>query len=614
MAVASHTAKRVKLAKGRAPRWVREELAAWGDLLHTPRDKQGKPRPLTLEDAELLLACRTELPGYDPRLQAIRYYLDMDGKQHSELCRFDLGKAWRAIRFIETHGRHVKGELAGKPLLLQAWQRAWVGNLMGWTRPSGYRRYRQSLCYIPRKNGKTTLAAAIVLYLLVSDDEPGAEVYSAAGAKDQAAKIWEILDAMRDLNPALRERTQSYAGPRSMTYPARGCVYRAIPSDAKLQHGGDTHGLVVDELHVLKNDQLVEVLTSSVASRRQPLILYLTTADFAGDSPCNDEHARAVSVCTNGGNPELEGYDPEYLPVVFEVPKEADWRKVRTWKLANPNLGLSPRLDYLDAKAKEAQRSPRKLNTFLRLHLNVQTDADVAFVPLDLWDACAGPHPWQQLMKELEQEPCYLALDLASRKDLASLGAFFPKHHAALCWSWMPKTRAEHLARDKGDAKWLRWGEAPTYRQRILELCPGRSIDQALVLQRVLWVVKHYDVQLLNFDRWGSHKIRTDLRNAGLEVEEYGQGYRDMSEPTKELEQLWLDGDLVHGGHPILRQAASNVMVTEDPAGNLKPNKQTSTGPIDPFVVTVMGVGGAMASEPVVRKRSVYDERGVLEI
>lgn len=609
-------AKRVKLEGGRAPRWVREELAAWGDLLQTPVDAEGAPRPLTTEDAQLLLACRTALPGYDPRLQAVRYYLDMDGKEHSELCTFSLERAWRAVRFIETHARHVKGELAGKPLLLEVWQRAWVGNLMGWLRPSGARRFRQSLCYIPRKNGKTTLAAAIVLYLLVSDDEPGAEVYSAAGAKDQAAKIWEILDTMRDMNPALRERTQSYAGPKTMTYPARNCVYKAIPSDAKLQHGGDSHGVVIDELHVLKNDQLVEVLTSSVASRRQPLVLYLTTADFAGDSPCNDEHARALSVCRNDGDPEQAGYDPEYLPLVFEVDKEADWRKVRTWKLANPNLGLSPRLDYLDAKAREAERSPRKLNTFLRLHLNVQTDADVAFVPLTLWDGCKGAHAWRDLIDELKGEPCYLALDLASRKDLASLGAFFPKHNAVLCWSWMPKDRASDLARgQKGDSKWLRWGElGKTYRTRVLELCPGRSIDQDMVKARVAWCVKRYEVQLLEFDRWGSHKIRTELRNSGLVVEEYGQGYKDMSEPTKELEQMWLDGELQHGGHPILRQAASNVMVQEDPAGNLKPNKQTSTGPIDPFVVCVMGVGGAMVSGPVERKRSVYDERGVLEI
>lgn len=552
---------------------------------------------------ELLL----ELPGYDPRDQAVVLELQEDGTTLEIPCHFDQAAAEHALGFMVRHCRHVKGKQAGKPVELERWQRAIVGNLFGWKRADGTRRYRECLVYLPRKNGKTTLAACVILYLLTCDGEYGAEIYSAAGAKEQAAKIWEILDGMREVNPELATRTVSYSNAKALAYPRTRSTYRAIPSDAKLLHGGDSHGVVIDELHVLRaNEQLVEVLRTSTAARVQPLVLYLTTADHAGESVCNRTHRRAKECQAAKGDRTHSGYDPEFLPVVYEATTADDWTDPATWRKANPNLGTSVGLSYMASAAKQAVRSPTKRNSFLRLHLNVVTDADVAWVPMELWDACAGPHSWQQLRQELEGLECYAGLDLASRRDLAALALYFPERHAFLWWAWMPQQRARDLAADRGETHWQLWAELGA-----LELSPGRSIDQGLVRRRLEWAHDVYQVQTVSFDRWGSHKLRKEMEDAGMDVAEFGQGYRDMSEPTKELEQLWLDGVLEHGGHPVARQAAANTTVQEDPAANLKPIKDKSTGPIDPIVAAIMALGGSLVDDGGEDEASVYETRGV---
>lgn len=568
--------------------------------------------PIPAEWLELLL----ELPEYDPRAHATLQTLELDGTDEGTLvevpCTFDVRKAERAVRFIETQCVHVKGKLAGKHVKLERWQKAVVANLFGWVRPDGTRRYRECLVYVPRKNGKTTLAACIVAYLLCSDGEQGAEIYSAAGAQDQAATIWRILDRMRELNPDLAKRTQSYSQARSIVYPSTGSTYRAVPSDAKSLHGGDSHGVVIDELHVLKaNAELVEVLTTSTGAREQPVVLYLTTADFAGESVCNDTLRRAHEVQRTEAAPAVSASIGEFLPVVYEATRDDDWTKPGTWAKANPNLGISLKPGYLSSKVQVALRSPAKRNTFLRLHLNVQTDADVAWVPMELWDACTGAVAWDKLQDELAGQDlvAYGGLDLASRRDLAAFALFFPDVHAMLWWVWMPEARARQLAADQGDTRWLAWGE-----QGALELCKGRSINQGRIRRRVREASERFNIATVGFDRWNAGKIRGELEGDGLTMVEFGQGYRDMSEPTKELEQLWLDELLRHGGHPVARQTAANTMVREDEAGNIKPNKAKSSGPIDPIVAAIMAVGGALTAEPPEDTSSVYEDRGVLRL
>lgn len=529
------------------------------------------------------------VPGWDPHQQAGEAY-------------FDEAAAWRAVDFVHAHLTHTKGQDAGKPLLLEPWQVAILANIFGWKRPDGLRRFREVFIYVPRKNGKSTLAAAIILYLLACDGERGAEVYSAAGSKEQAALIWGTAADMIQNRAALRDRFSTYQNGKSIVYRAGGSTYKAIPSDAKLRHGFNAHGVVVDEVHVLPNGDLVDVLVTSTGARRQPLVVYVTTADFDRQSVCNELHDTAVAVRDNGGHQDRPGWDPGFLPVVYEAQPSDDWTSPEVWKRANPNLGVSLRLDYVQREAARALRSPRVRNSFLRLQLNIRTQAEVAWVPMELWDLCVGTVTREQLKGLL----CYGGLDLASRKDLVAFSLYFPELHAVLCRFWWPEQNLRRRVQDEGASWMLEWVE-----KGFLTLTPGSVTDYEIVRQGILEDLKAYQVGAVGFDRWNAQQIATQLKRDGCNLVEVGQGFRDLSEPSKELEALWMAGKLQHLGNPVLRWNAGNTMVREDPAGNIKPDKQRSTGQIDGIVATIMALGLAVTVAAKGQGPSLYESRGM---
>lgn len=530
-----------------------------------------------------------EVPGWDPHQQAGDAY-------------FDEAAAWRAVDFVHAHLTHTKGQDAGKPLQLARWQVAIVANIFGWKRPDGLRRFREVFVFVPRKNGKSTLAAALILYLLSCDGERGAEVYSAAGSKEQAALIWGTAADMIQNRAALRDRFTTYRNGKAILYRAGGSTYKAIPSDAKLQHGFNAHGVVVDELHVLPDGDLVDVLVTSTGARRQPLIVYVTTSDFDRPSVCNELHDTALAVRDNGGHRDRNGWDPGFLPVLYEAQPSDDWTDPKVWAKANPNLGTSLRQDYVEREAQKALRSPRVRNTFLRLQLNIRTQAEVSWVPMELWDACRGTATPDSLKGRL----CYGGLDLASRKDLCAFSLYFPEEHAVLCRFWWPEQNLRRRVQDDGATWMLEWVE-----KGFLTLTPGTVTDYDVVQAAVLADAKAYQLQAVGFDRWGAQQLATNLKRGGLNLVEVGQGFRDLSEPSKELEALWMAGKLQHGGNPVLRWNAGNTMVREDPAGNIKPDKQRSTGQIDGIVATVMALGLAVTVAAKGGGPSLYESRGI---
>lgn len=540
-------------------------------------------RGMVLEDLILTV------PGWDPYEQAGECYFDQDA-------------AWRAIDFVHAHLTHTKGQDAGKPLLLEPWQVAILANVFGWKRPDGSRRMREVFIYVPRKNGKSTLAAAIILYLLACDGERGAEVYSAAGSKEQAALIWGTAADMIQNRAALRDRFSTYQNGKSIVYRAGGATYKAIPSDAKLRHGFNAHGVVVDEVHVLPNGDLVDVLVTSTGARRQPLVVYVTTADFDRQSVCNELRDTAVAVRDNGGNRDRPGWDPGFMPVVYEAQGTDDWTSPEVWARANPNLGVSLRRDYVEREATKALRSPRVRNSFLRLQLNIRTQAEVSWIPMELWDLCTGTATAESLKGKL----CYGGLDLASRKDLVAWCLYFPEEHAVLCRFWWPEQNLRRRVQDEGATWMLEWVE-----KGFLTLTPGTVTDYEVVRQAVQADLKVYQVGAVGFDRWNAQQIATQLKQGGANLVEVGQGFRDLSEPSKELEALWMAGKLQHLGNPVLRWNAGNTMVREDPAGNIKPDKQKSTGQIDGIVATVMALGLAVTVAAKGQGPSVYESRGM---
>lgn len=554
-----------------------------------------------LEPEEIILL----LPKYDPREQA--------GD-----CYFDSEAAVRAVDFFHECLTLVEGEWAGRPFLLELWQQAIVMNLFGWKRSSdGLRRYRELFCEIPRKNGKTPLMAGIVLYLLVADGEPGAQIYSAAGDREQAAIIYKHA-AQMVANDSMLSRVLAKPKPsmKLIEYPALGSFYRALSKEAKTKHGLNVHAAIVDELHVQQGSDLVDVLTSATGTRRQPVVVYITTRDFVREgSICNEKEAHADKV--RQGTVE----DPEFLPALWILDDYVDVRDADAWtdeeahRKVNPNWGVSIKPAEFTREFRLAKQNPRKRNTFIRLRLNGRTQSEVAWVPMEFWDACAVPRMedvhgdfnglggLEAFIEELglDGRRCYGGLDLSSNRDLSSFMLYFPDVCAVLTYCWAPRYMAEVREQSEG-VSYLAWAA-----EGWLELTEGNVVDYAWIRSRVNDLGGRFVIESIGYDRFGGQKLLTELAQDGFTVVKVGQGYVSMSPPAKELERLFLGGDLRHGGHPVLRWAAGNVMVSEDPAGNIKPDKARSADRIDPIAALCMAVGEAIEDD---EGGGAYEERG----
>jgi phage terminase large subunit-like protein len=524
-------------------------------------------------DAAIEEVCRTMIPGYDPWGTAL------PGQ------RFEVDLARRAIGFFHDMLVFVEGERAGEPFDLEPWQAAIVGNLFGWIdTQTGLRRYREALVFVARKNGKTSLAAGLALYLLLCDGEPGGQVYSAAAEQSQAALIFRHAMHMVSKRAELAARTRVYRAFKSIEVPETGSIFRALTADAQTKHGLSVHGAVIDELHAHPTRDLVDVLQTGTGSRRQPMTVHITTSDYERISICNEkyEYAKKVRERTIG--------DPSFLPVVYEASPDDAWDDPAVWRKANPNLGVSVKQEYLERECARSKESPAYLNTFLRLHLNLRTNADVAAFDMRQWDACRGEKSFHELAAQLEGHECYAGLDLASTEDLTAVVLVFPDDgNAVLPFFWCPKDGAVNREK-RHRVPYLSWA-----RDGFLNLTPGNATDFDHVEKKVVELSKRYRIKNLGFDRFGAAQIVNHLQAIGLDVVLFGQGYVSMNAPSKHLDILVRSGALKHGGHPVLTWMASNLMWEKDAADNWKPSKKKSREKIDGMSALIMALGVALA-------------------
>ncbi len=557
----------------RGSRWVedrrREEAkAAKSKPRWEPPSPPRRPLPRTRDDWRRLCS---SLPGYDPWAGAGRY-------------RFWRGRAARAIRWIETHCRHIKGELAGQYLRLEDWQRAVVANLFGWADPeTRLRRYRRCLVYVPRKNAKTTLAAAIACYVFFCDGEPGAELYAAAAKMEQSRILWRLARSMIAREPSLDARCVRYMA--SILLDDEESFFQPLASEGKSEHGRSTQFAVIDEVHAQANADIMEALGTSTGGRRQPLILLLTTADVVGETVCNEELRYAKQVRDNAGHADRPGADPTYLPVIYEATVEDDWTSEDVWRRVNPLWDASPTIrSTLRAECRKAKDQPSYVNAFRRWYLNVQTETSVAWLPMAEWDDCGEPFD----PEALRGARCFAGLDLSSTTDMTAFVLYFPEGHHVLPWFWVPAETAKR--RDRGnDPAYLRWGEAGA-----LTLTEGNVIDYELVLDRVEDAARTYTIAEIGIDPWNSRQISIELEKRGHKMVEVRQGPFTLNEPSKRLEALVRDRKLRHGGHPVLRWNAVNCRVKLDDKGNICPVKGKGAEKIDGLaaLVTAMAVAG----------------------
>lgn len=311
------------------------------------------------------------IPGYDPWSDA--------GD-----CVFDEALAAESVEFFPALLKFTEGERAGSPFELEAWQAAIVANLFGWYRPDGTRRYREAFVFVPRKNGKSCLLAGLLLHELMRGNEPGAQLYSAAAEREQAALIYRHAAQMVAQEPELSVRCACKPSMKVIERTdGEWCMYKALSADAFTKHGLSPSFVVVDELHAHPNRELVDVLLTGTGARRQPLVVYITTADYQRPSICNEKYEYAVKVRDGSHS------DPAFLPVIYEAAESDDWTDPEVWKKANPNYGISVREEYLSRECEKAKATPGYENTFRRLHLNQRTQQDVRWLSMDAWNSCS---------------------------------------------------------------------------------------------------------------------------------------------------------------------------------------------------------------------------------
>ena len=509
---------------------------------------------------------------------------------------FDQAAADRACSFFPDVLRHAKGKWAGQPFKLEKWQQQIVGDLFGWRRDDGTRRYRTAYIEIPRKSGKSTLCSGLALYLLTADGEAGAEVYSAAADRDQAAIVFDTAKRMVESSQFLSDRIETFR--RSMVYASTASSYKVLSADAHTKHGQNPHAIIFDELHTQQTRELWDTLQTGKGARTQPLTVAITTAGFDFESICREvyEYARGI----RDGLIE----DPSFYACIFEAEEDDDWTDPKIWAKANPNLGVSVSEEFLREEMKKAQHSLAYQNTFRRLYLDQWTRQRDRFIDLSAWDACDG----EVDREALKGRRCYAGLDLANTTDLNALVLVFEPDEDdvldVLPFFWVPEDRMrERVERDRVpyDA-WVRAG--------FIETTPGNVADHRTIQRKICELRDEFEIAEIAFDRWGSVQIAAGLQDEGFTMASFGQGFASMAGPTKELLKLIIGKKLRHGGNPVLRWQADNLVVKQDEAGNVKPDKARSSERIDGMVALVMALDRTLRHEAEPDGPSVYEERG----
>lgn len=506
-----------------------------------------------------------------------------------------------AVDFIQCLS-HTKGTWAGERFELIDWQEQIIRDLFGIVKPDGYRQFNTAYIEIPKKQGKSELAAAVAILLLCGDNEERAEVYGCASDRQQASIVFEVAADMIRMCPALSKRCKILAATKRIIFFPTNSFYQVLSAEAYSKHGFNIHGVVFDELHTQPNRKLFDVMTKgSGDARMQPLYFLITTAGTDTKSICYETHQKAVDI--------LEGrkIDPTFYPVIFGAAPEDDWSDPEVWKKANPSLGITVQMDKVKAAFNSAKQNPAEENTFRQLRLNQWVKQAVRWMPMDKWNACKSDFTPDYL----KGRECYGGLDLSSTTDITSFVLVFPPieedpFYYVLPYFWIPEENMDRRVL-KDHVPYDLWN-----RQGYLEATEGNVIHYGFIEKFIEELGTIYNIKEIAFDRWGAVQMTQDLDGMGFKVIPFGQGFSSMSSPTKELMNLVLSKQLKHNGHPVLAWNMDNVCVRVDPAGNIKMDKAKSTEKIDGAVATVMALDRAIRNEG--SGGSVYDTRDLLFI
>ena len=520
----------------------------------------------------------------------------------AKTSHYDKDAADYAVMFIESLC-HTKGTWAGRPFELIDWQEQIIRDLFGVLKPNGYRQFNTAYIEIPKKQGKSELAAAVALLLLCGDGEERAEVYGCAADRNQAKIVFDVAVDMVRFCPALSKRVKILESQKKITYLPTNSSYQVLSADVANKHGFNTHGVIFDELHTQPNRKLFDVmLQGSGDARMQPLYFLITTAGNDTNSICYEVHQKAIDIA------EGRKVDPTFYSVIYGAAEDEDWTDPKVWKKANPSLGITVGIDKVKAACESAKQNPGEENAFRQLRLNQWVKQSVRWMPMDKWDACA----FTVSEDDLEGRICYGGLDLSSTTDITAFVLVFPPldeedKYYVLPYFWIPeesidlRVRRDHVPYDLWE------------RQGTLMTTEGNVVHYGYIEKFIEQLGERFNIREIAFDRWGAVQMVQNLEGMGFTVVPFGQGFKDMSPPTKELMKLVLEEKIAHGGHPVLRWMMDNIFIRTDPAGNIKADKEKSTEKIDGAIATIMGLDRAIRCGNDTGA-SVYDSRGLLFI
>ena len=513
---------------------------------------------------------------------------------------YDKAKADRAVKFIENLC-HTKGKWAGKRFWLLPWQEQLIRDIFGIVKPDGYRQFRTAFVEICKKVGKSELAAAVALYLLYADNEPSAEVYGAAADRQQASIVFDVAKQMVEMSPALLKRSKLMTATKRIVNYGNSGYYQVLSAEVGGKHGFSVSGLVFDEIHTQPNRQLYDVLTKGSSDARQnPLHFIITTAGTDRHSIAYELHTKAVDI--------LEGrrVDPTFYPVVYGLKDDEDWEDEANWYKVNPSLGYTVDIERLRDAYREAKQNPSDEVTFKWLRLNMWVSSTVAWIP----DAIFMKGNEEIDLPALEGRDCYGGLDLSSTGDITALVLMFPprdedEKYILLPFFWVPEETIPQRVK-AASVPYDIWEK-----QGYLLSTEGNVIHYDFIEKFINDLAEKYHIVEIAVDRWNATQMIQNLEGDGFTMVPFGQGFASMSGPTKDFYRLLMEGQIIHGGHPVLRWMAGNVVVDTDPAGNIKVTKAKSKEKIDGIVAAIMALDRCIRNqtEP---QGSVYDERGLL--
>lgn len=532
------------------------------------------------------------------RLSCERHLRDLE-TAHERGFLYHPSVAEKKLRFFRKHCRHVKGPLAGKPIVFQPWQQFRLCATYGWLREDGRRRFKRSWNEVAKKNGKTTEGACVALNGLCADGEGGAEVYAVATRREQARLCFDAASSMGKKSRTLRRRLK--IGNFSIKYPANDSIFKPLGADSDAIEGTNPSTTIIDEVHVHKNRKAYDNIGTAQGARDQPLNFVITTAGQTGDpnSLYMSEHNDAVNV--------LKGvHDDDSLFVYIAMPDEDDdWRDEAIWIKGNPNLGESVTMEFLRERCEKAKRSPADVTPFKQKNLNMLAGAATELIDPALWNELADDNlTWDAL----KGRPCFYGVDLSSTTDLSSVGYVFPPAGPDPNWvfKWDTFLPDHDLAEkaEKSGGQYKLWQE-----QGWLTVVPGVRIDYDFIRKTIEDRAKALPCSGIGVDFMYAVQLSNRLQDEGFDVQVIRQGHTTLGGPTRELMDLLVAKQIRHDGNPVAAWCAGNASPRYDANLNIVPDRRNSRSKIDCLAALLNGLTLALADRG--DEQSVYAKRGL---